>query len=509
MAIAATPIDDVRPKVRAPRIFRDSVLNLLGLGIPLVVALFAIPPLVRGLGTDRFGVLTLAWLVIGYFSLFDLGLGRALTQVVAAQLGETHRDQAPLLVWPALGIMAGLGILGGVVLTAVAPWLVHSVLKIPATLRNETLTAFYILGAAIPVVVVTTGLVGILTAFHRFALLNALRVPLGLFTYLGPLAVLPFSHSLVSVTAVLAVGRVAAAAAYFVACSRLMPSTSVSELWDFREVRPLFRTGAWMTVSNVISPLMVYVDRFFIGAVVSVSAVAYYATPYEMITKLLIIPGAVISVLFPAFASSHRTDPKLLAALLARGAKYVGLAVFPIVLLVTAFAPEGLRWWLGADFATNSALVLQVIAVGVFINAFAQVSFTLVQAVGRPDLSAKFHALELPVYIFALAWAVRTYGILGAAVVWTARVTLDALLLFATAIRLVPDAAALRRRGLIIISVSVLCLALPIAIEGVAWRATLAVAALAVFSTLAWRVLLGAEDKASVRRLAGAFDVGR
>jgi len=510
VASAATPIDDVTPAppttgTHPPRIFRDSALNLLGLGIPLVVALFAIPPLVRGLGTDRFGVLTLAWLVIGYFSLFDLGLGRALTQVVATQLGETHSDRAPLLVWPALGLMAGLGILGGVVLAAIAPWLVTSALRIPDALQHETLIAFYILAAAIPVVVVTTGLVGILTAFRRFALLNTLRVPLGLFTYLGPLAVLPFSHSLVAVTAVLATGRVVAGGAHFIACSRLMPASPISELWDLSEVRPLFRFGAWMTVSNIISPLMVYIDRFFIGAMVSVSAVAYYATPYEMITKLLIIPGAVISVLFPAFASSHRSDPALLGRLLARGARYVGLAVFPVCLFVTTFAHEGLRWWLGADFAANSTLVLQVIAVGVFINSLAQVVFTLVQGVGRPDISAKFHAIELPLYIGALAWAVRTYGILGAAVVWTARVTLDALLLFATAMRLVPNGSALRTRGLGMVAVSVLCLALPIAIAPLAWRALLAFAALVSFAVLSWRVLLGAEDRAGVRRLVGAL----
>ena len=49
----------------------------------MLVALVAIPILVDGLGTARFGILTLAWMVVGYFSLFDLGLGRALTKLTA------------------------------------------------------------------------------------------------------------------------------------------------------------------------------------------------------------------------------------------------------------------------------------------------------------------------------------------------------------------------------------------------------------------------------------------
>ena len=77
---------------------RNTVWNLGGQVAPLVVAIFAIPPLIKGLGTDRFGVLTLAWVVIGYFSLFDLGLGRALTKLVAGQEGKTLRLSG--LRWP-------------------------------------------------------------------------------------------------------------------------------------------------------------------------------------------------------------------------------------------------------------------------------------------------------------------------------------------------------------------------------------------------------------------------
>src|SRR5258705_13553401 len=65
---------------------RNAVWNLLGNGTPMIVAVVCIPILIRGLGKERFGVLTLVWAVIGYASLFDLGLGRALTQLVARKL---------------------------------------------------------------------------------------------------------------------------------------------------------------------------------------------------------------------------------------------------------------------------------------------------------------------------------------------------------------------------------------------------------------------------------------
>ena len=40
---------------------RNTIWNLIGNGAPMVVAIFCIPILIRGLGKERFGVLTLAW----------------------------------------------------------------------------------------------------------------------------------------------------------------------------------------------------------------------------------------------------------------------------------------------------------------------------------------------------------------------------------------------------------------------------------------------------------------
>ncbi|MEW5961224.1 MAG: oligosaccharide flippase family protein, partial [Chloroflexota bacterium] len=102
---------------------RNTLYNLIGQGAPMLVALFAIPLLINGLGTERFGVLTLAWMVIGYFSLFDLGLGRALTKMVAEKLGAGREQEIPALVWTALFLMVLLGLVGTLVVSLLSPWL--------------------------------------------------------------------------------------------------------------------------------------------------------------------------------------------------------------------------------------------------------------------------------------------------------------------------------------------------------------------------------------------------
>src|SRR5215472_17204940 len=129
------------------RLLAKNVLwNLVGSGAPMAVAVFSIPILIRGLGKDRFGVLTLAWALIGYAGLFDLGLGRALTQLVARKIGAGEDHEVPMLVWTSLLLMLLLGVVGVLAAVLLSPWLVHRALNVPVALQRETLQSFYLLG---------------------------------------------------------------------------------------------------------------------------------------------------------------------------------------------------------------------------------------------------------------------------------------------------------------------------------------------------------------------------
>jgi len=477
------------------RLARNVVWNLLGTGTPLLVAIVAIPILIEGLGIARFGVLTLAWMVVGYFSLFDLGLGRALTKLVAEKLGKGLDNETPPLIWTAMSLMTALGVLGAIVVAALSPWLVGGVLKIPTELQPETLIAFYLLAASIPIVISTTGLRGILEAHQCFGLVNAVRIPLGIFTFLGPVAVLPFSNSLVAVVAVLVIARLVSWCAYAVLCLKVEPALRHSVSIHRAMVRPLINFGGWMTVTNIVGPLMVYMDRFLIGAVVSMIAVAYYATPYEVVTKLWIIPGALMGVLFPAFAAALVQDRARAARLFNRSVNYIFLSLFPVVLIIVTFAHEGLILWLGSEFADNSTLVLQLLAVGVFINSLAHVPSGLVQGAGRPDLTAKLHLTELPFYLLILWWLLGAYGIVGAAIAWVLRVTVDTLILFMMSHRLLPSVSQLTTRPMFMVGIVLFVLVLGAIIPGLVMKGVFLLLVLLIFAAIAWFVILATDER--------------
>jgi O-antigen/teichoic acid export membrane protein len=477
---------------------RNVLWNFAGQVAPLFVAVFAIPVLIKGMGVDRFGLLTLVWMMVGYFSLFDFGIGRALIKLVSEKLGEGRSAEIPELVWTALLLMACLGVAGAGAIFMLGGWLVTSALKVPVALQGEASAAFRLLAWSAPVVILTTGFRGILEAYRRFDLVNIVRLPLGVLTFVAPLAVLPFSNRLDVVVMVLLGLRLLICAIQAALCERVLPGLWRRISYSSHLVRPMLGVGGWMTVTNVVSPMMVYMDRFFIGSVLGMAAVAYYVTPYEIITKLLVIPGALVGVLFPMFSASLAGDRARAAELFRRSVRWVFLALFPAVLLATVFASDGLRLWLSGEFSLNGAAVLQWLAAGVLINSVALIPVTFVQGAGRPDLTAKLHLVELPIYLLVLWLFMQQWGIVGAAAAWTLRVGFDAVALFVMSALLESELSRTLKRDALILALALAVLALGCWPSGLVTKIVFTAIVLIGFSVLAWRWLLSADERRRV-----------
>ena len=492
----------MRPALGTRLLATNVLWNLIGLGIPLVVAVVAIPPLFRSLGSDRFGLLSLAWVLAGYFSIFDLGIGRALTQMVARSLGnEAEGSSVAGVVWTSLALLFGLGMFGAAALALGSTWAIQHLLRMPVALVGEANSAFLLISLAMPFVLTTTGLRGLLEARQAFALSNAIRIPLGMLTYIGPLAVLPLTHRVDALCASLLALRIAVWIAYLVACLATTPELTRRVTMSRSAIRSLLALSGWMALTNLVSPLMTYLDRFVIGAMISVGAVAYYTTPFEVVTRLFIISAAVTAVMFPAFATSYVANPHRTRLLFLRSAKYVALVMFPITLTFVSLAHPGLELWLGSTFSERSTEVLQWLAIGVLFNAMGQVAFVLVQGLGYPRLTGLLNLIELPIYLLCLWAFVRANGIDGAALAWTLRTGFDAAVLLLISARLLAIARWRLLRAALPTLVATLMLVVGAHEMPLPARVVLLTVSLIGFGGLAWFRVLTGEERAAGRRL--------
>lgn len=434
---------------RGRLIARNTVINVLGSTIPLVAALIAIPLLLNALGTARFGLLSLAWILIGYFGMLDLGLGRALTQRVSQKLGTGREMEVASLVRRAFLLTATLGLVCAILLAMATRPLVDIVRAVPPELREEAVLGLFALACALPAVVSTSSLAALLEAYQRFGLLNLVRAPSGAATFIGPLLAASVWPRLDAAIVALAVVRVATWVLYGLSALHLLKSRQSAVAPAGDEMRALLAMGGWLTVSSVVGPLMVYFDRFYIATAISAEAVAYYTTPFDLVNRLLTFPIAFMGVLFPAMAAAMRIDSRWLATYYARALTVLATTLFPVLAATVLFADGGIAYWLGEDFARESSYLLRWLAVGVMINIMAIVPYNLIQSAGRMDITALLHLAELPVYFLLLWWLVSQLGLLGAALAWSLRVALDAVLLFLLSARIAPSVDKLSRRALL------------------------------------------------------------
>ena len=417
---------------------KNAFINLIGQIIPMGAAFISIPILIREVGVEKFGAITLAWMLIGYFSVFDMGLSRTIAHMSSKKISENREEDIPRLAWTALYLMLIMGIIGGILLALGGWFMVDMMPSISIELLPEVRLSLLIIGLILPFVIVTTGLIGLLQAYQKFFVISYIRVPTGLYSFLAPIAVLPFSENLAVIIAALAGGRFISFIAHLISVGRVIPGIYTDKVVDKSLFKPLLQFGGWLTVSNIVAPVMLYLDRFLLGSLVTLSAVAYYTTPFEVVTKLLIIPAAVMGVMFPAFSASFHENRKHAKYLYYQVIKYISLLLLPICAVVFYGAQWGLDLWLkNPEFTAASYQIAQLLVVGVFFNSLAQPSFNLIQAAGRPDLTAKLHLFELPFYLIYLWFLVTELGIIGAAIAWVIRVFMSCVILYVLAHKLI------------------------------------------------------------------------
>lgn len=393
---------------------------------------------------ERFGLLALAWGLIGISGIFDLGIGRATTQTIARLRGNGQLQQVPAVLKIATILSFRTGLIGAILMCIAVLAGVHTYIKYSVELNVEVTIAAYLLAIAIPIQSMSAMFRGVNESFENFREINLLRIGLGIANFLGPFCVAIFTTHLAAMVSTLLVSRIIA---FFLfrkfakSClSRELPyeAQRFSTEGSPAIAKQLLSFGGWFTVSCIISPGLVQADRFFIGALISATAVASYTIPFEVVTQTLIIVGAISSVAFPSLSALVQSQPAKAHELFRRWLLRVAVVMFIVTSLCALLLPVILTWWIGPTLPEESVFIGQILCVGVFANSLGSMYFALLHAHGRADITAKVHLFELPLFLGALYFLVGSFGATGAAIAWISRMILDALLLWGAHCKMLP-----------------------------------------------------------------------
>jgi O-antigen/teichoic acid export membrane protein len=442
---------------------RFTSYNVLGSAVPLVLTFVTVPLYIHLVGLERVGILSLAWLLLGYFGLFDLGLGKATAFRIAAQRDAPPADRAATL-WGALIVNVGMGLIGGLLLWVAAHIYFAHYFKVAETLRPEILAAVPLLALSVPVATLTGVLTGALQGREKFLETNVISaattilfqlLPLGVAMLLGPtLSGLLTAALLSRAVALIALGWI---------CRREFTVGHAAKT-ERGTVLALLRYGGWVSLNGLIGPMLVIVDRFAIGNVLGANPLGLYHVPFQIAKQLAIIPGSLTSALFPKLTMASAEESRLLN----RKALLTLAATLTLPVMIGIFAMEPfLNLWVGRDIGVQSAPVGRILLIGFWCNAMALVPFTQLQAAGRPRTVTMILLLQIPPYLGGLYFAMIGYGIVGCAIALAVRFGVDFIMQSLAVDRRIEAAPALG--GSLVLLVAAALLSSTIAIDQALW----------------------------------------
>jgi O-antigen/teichoic acid export membrane protein len=406
---------------------RYASYNLVAAVAPILVSFATVPLYLEAIGLERYGVLAICWVLVGYFGLFEFGLGPATSQRIAA-LADAPANEKSQTIWCALLLSLGLGILGGCLVYVFGGPLLTAIRSIESSLADELNRAIPWLAVLIPLTTSYGVLSGALQGSNRFKVMNLIGATGNVVVGVAPLLVAVLvGPQLPNLLETVVVGRGLTVAMLLMCCWRSVPM-SVPALPSWARIESLAVFGGWVTATAIVVPILMGAEKLAIGWMAGATAVSIYMIPYNLISRLLVIPQSLASALFPRFAliPEHEVDATEYRAL-----RSLSAILTPILVAGLAALPPFLDLWVGANIGQQSWPIGTVLIAGIWFNCCSFIPHSRLQGGGRPDVVTKISIGQLLPYLLAVYVAIRLAGPIGAAAVWSVRVAVEMFIFFA------------------------------------------------------------------------------
>jgi O-antigen/teichoic acid export membrane protein len=404
---------------------RHTAYNLVGAVVPVLVSLVTIPIYLKVIGLDRYGVLAICWVLVGYFGLFEFGLGPAVAQRIAT-LSAQPAGVRSAVAWGALGLSLALGTLGCLLLWAVAGPLLGAMKGLTPSLSSEARDAVEWLGLLVPLSTTYAVLSGALQGRQQFLVMNIMTSSGNILVGVAPLAAaLLQGPALPHLIAALVTARLCIVAALLLACWRRVPLERPA--WPSSAILgSLVAFGGWVAAAAALTPVLTSAEKVAIGWMIGAAAVSVYMIPFTLLGRMTVLPQSLASALIPRFAtlSPDEVDDfehRLLASF--------SRLITPIMLLAMIVLAPFLQLWVGDKLGTQGTPLGMLLIAGIWFNCCTYVPYSRLQGTGRPQLVTKLVALQALPYLLFLILCMKVGHLAGAAFAWSFRMAIEMVLL--------------------------------------------------------------------------------
>lgn len=371
-------------------LLRNSLWNLSGSAVPMVVALATIPLLITTLGVEGFGIVTLVGSVTGYFGVLDINLSAGSIKYLAEHHAAKDRERFAETFWFGCMFYGLLGILGASILYFAADGPLLRFFEVSATLREDTVTAFKIAALGFALTQIQAYMLVVPQALQRYDRSAQSEAVFGTLVNLASVGAAWLGTGVVGV--IVARVGVSVLNMFYLTWVIRQFELGLAPRWPRKDVRTALTSfSAYAYLSKIASTLHQYADKLIVGAVAGPVALTFYTVPVTLAGRILGLTYRLSSVIYPrasALAGEGRiTELRPVYLGVMRYVTYINLAALGMIVLA---GDEFLRRWVGEEFVQQGYPVLILMTIALLVDSLTNIPSLVNDALGHPRVTGKF-----------------------------------------------------------------------------------------------------------------------
>jgi len=374
--------------------------------MPLIISFFAVGVLYRNLDTFEYEVLFSVLALISAFTISDFGIGR----ITCIQIINNRNNYQIVNNVIVNGFIASCIL--AILLFVVSYYI--SLYFLQLTLLERLLFSFTIFFTTL-----YNGTKGVFDGFERFKSLVKYKIAQSSLIYMLPAIMSIFNISVTYMILSVFVVRLFTATILIVRCWQFL------KYFDFSFYRPSLKVylvlGRWSFISNGVSILLAYIDRFFVIKLIGGSGASGYLTVVDFTSKTTVLAGAYLQASFFKLVNNNKATSNSIYFL-------ISLVFFSAVLVFYFVGDVFILLWLGERSELIFNLFLLLIC-SAWLNSLSQIPYYSLLSKNKQKTIGLIHLLELIFFIPISYYLISIMGVVGAAMSLVIRNLVDFMLL--------------------------------------------------------------------------------
>ncbi len=394
----------------------NAVLNVISRVFSIVLGFIFMPYIVHKLGAEAYGIYILIFAVIGYFALLDLDLGQAIIKYVAEYRVVDDFKRINHVVGVTLLLFLLMGIIGGLIVFYFSDFLTSRFLKIQDQFLPVARFTFRVAALGFVFTMLLSAFSSIPKALNRYDITSRLTMLVSLLTTLSTVLLLYTGFGLQEIVILEVTITLLTVMSYMLINKGLLPQLKYMPSYDAATLKTVLPFGIYSSLGRLSYILQFQLDRILIGALLGASFVTYYFVPFTLVSKAVTLTSQLSGVIMPVVSGLQgKKDFKSLIRVYLQSSRLIVAIASSVCLPLFLFGDRLLYLWMGPEFSQRSGIILMLITLALYADAFTNVPSFVIQGLGRPKITGVFAMANAVVNVTLLFPLARLMGLNGIA----------------------------------------------------------------------------------------------